>query len=64
MGSINFDNLYFVEDNPSKLKDLCLMRNGETLSVISEHYPTNIHNDPKVQAYVDNVNLGVFKTGH
>ena len=33
------------------------MRNGETLSVISEHYLTNIHNDPKVQAYVDNVNL-------
>ena len=33
------------------------MKNGETLSVISEHYPTNVHNDPKVQAYVDNVNL-------
>ena len=56
-GQVNFDNLYFVEGNPSKLKDLYLMRNGETLSVISEHYPTNIHNDPKVQAYVDNVNL-------
>ena len=56
-GQVNFDNLYFVEGNPSKLKDLYLMKNGETLSVISEHYPTNIHNDPKVQAYVDNVNL-------
>lgn len=55
-GSVNFNNLYFIEGNPSKTKDLYLMK-GETLSIITEHHPENPNNDIKVQAYIDNVNL-------
>ena len=55
-GQVNFDNLYFIEGNPSKIKDLYLMKEG-TLSIITEHHPENLHNDIKVQAHIDNVNL-------
>ena len=55
-GSVNWDNLYFVEGNPSATKDLYLMQN-ETLTLITEHHPTNVYNDPKVQAKIDSINL-------
>ena len=35
---VNFDNLYFVSGNASKVKDMYLLQNG-TLSIISEHHP-------------------------
>jgi len=55
-GQVNWDNLYFVQGNPSATKDLYLMQN-ETLTLITEHHPTNTYNDPKVQAKIDSINL-------
>jgi hypothetical protein len=55
-GQVNWDNLYFVQGNPSASKDLYLMQEG-TLTLITEHHPTNIYNDPKVQAKIDALNL-------
>jgi hypothetical protein len=55
-GQVNWDNLYFVQGNPSATKDLYLMQNG-TLTLITEHHPTNVYNDPKVQAKIDSINL-------
>lgn len=53
---VNWDNLYFVQGNPSATKDLYLMHNG-TLTLITEHHPTNVYNDPKAQAKIDSINL-------
>ena len=55
-GSVNWSNLYFVQGNPSATKDLYLMQN-ETLTIITEHHPTNVYNDPKTQAKIDSINL-------
>jgi len=57
-GQVNWDNLYFVQGNPSAAKDLYLGRqeNG-TLTLITEHHPTNPYNDPKIQAKIDSINL-------
>jgi len=55
-GQVNWDNLYFVKGNPSANKDLYLMNNG-TLTLITEHHPTNVYDDPKVQAKIDSINL-------
>ena len=55
-GQVNWDNLYFVKGNPSASKDLYLLQEG-TLTLITEHQPTNIYNDPKVQAKIDALNL-------
>jgi hypothetical protein len=55
-GQVNWDNLYFVQGNPSASKDLYLMQEG-TLTLITEHQPTNIYNDPKAQAKIDALNL-------
>jgi hypothetical protein len=42
--------------NPSANKDLYLLQEG-TLTLITEHHPTNTYNDPKVQAKIDSINL-------
>ena len=55
-GQVNWNNLYFVQGNPSSTKDLYLMEGG-TLTLITEHHPTNVYNDPKVQAKIDSINL-------
>jgi len=56
-GSVNFDNLYFIEGNPSKTKDLYLMRE-QTLSIITQHNPEEVgDSNPLKEAYIDNVNL-------
>jgi hypothetical protein len=55
-GQVNWDNLYFVQGNPSANKDLYLLQEG-TLTLITEHHPTNTYNDPKVQAKIDSINL-------
>lgn len=55
-GQVNWDNLYFVKGNPSATKDLYLMQEG-TLTLITEHHPTNTYNDPKVQAKIDSIDL-------
>jgi hypothetical protein len=53
---VNWENLYFVKGNPSARKDLYLLQGG-TLTLITEHHPTNVYNDPKVQAKIDSINL-------
>ena len=53
---VNWENLYFVQGNPSARKDLYLLQGG-TLTLITEHHPTNVYNDPKVQAKIDSINL-------
>lgn len=55
-GQVNWDNLYFVQGNPSATKDRYLMTKG-TLTLITEHHPTNVYDDPKVQARIDSINL-------
>ena len=55
-GQVNWDNLYFVQGNPSARKDLYLLQNG-TLTLITEHHMANLMNDDKVQAKIDAINL-------
>ena len=55
-GQVNWDNLYFVQGNPSARKDLYLMQK-QTLTLITEHHITNVLNDDKVQAKIDAINL-------
>ena len=55
-GRVNWDNLYFVQGNPSARKDLYLMQK-QTLTLITEHHITNVLNDDKVQAKIDAINL-------
>ena len=55
-GQVNWDNLYFVQGNPSANKDLYLLQEG-TLTLITEHHPTNLYNDPSIQAKIDSINL-------
>jgi hypothetical protein len=55
-GEVNFNNLYFVEGNPSKVKDLYLS-SDETLTLITEHHVDNPTGSENIQKAIDAINI-------